>query len=745
MDLNDVPDAQPIMSETIVIKPENQADITKSNGSRNIRFLLPEYVEYFLPSQSNFSLDIKMSGRGEPIPSRDAAIHSLIQVVRSHNGAGSSLLESVEQYNTLVAQLYNYSKNDANANHRAEFEGLQANESWDENLYWSQGGTNWTTQTQADAMRNPAVARTVQIVTPLRTKLYDNDRYIPLAPLGGIRLELQLEDWRRALEYTTGSLAIGSDNGMPLDPVMLIIDTSGVQPAVGGEAAVDVFNYTGGGCTPGKGYVAGNIYSYTVAGEVDPGGFVQVYAVDVSGEIVSANIYALGTNTGTEPAVIPTPGVKITLDTQAAPSASYVAAVLEVKPDVWSIGDGAIGNPYQDIYAPLWALNAAELAAFVVSQGYVASPLDLKTKGYFGHNTAVSPDRRVTPQASAAYGATKCFPNTVMPFSIGDRVYFRNLLEADQHTLGVCSGFCHYETAAGVESQTPMMFMRPEITPVPALISRAAHAGKAADEYIFTKNHGYSHNLGGVKLYMENADRERGFTPDFAAFDRSNALLLTEARDNIADFNIHNIQYQMKRVEVPPQLLMADMAAAQSQAGLLLDLETVETRQVNLAAIGGPTSQLVSIPNITRALGILSVPLVQSEQRGLQFKSLRGLADNMSNYQLDLGELGLTPNRPVPTEMSSNADPKLQTQFVNEKIKGMESFGVTTNNLADQLNFSVAREFARPGQYMDLMALGDLRLNSQFDVPQTEAKLYIHFINHLRSINITGNGTQIAN
>ncbi len=55
------------------------------------------------------------------------------------------------------------------------------------------------------------------------------------------------------------------------------------------------------------------------------------------------------------------------------------------------------------------------------------------------------------------------------------------------------------------------------------------------------------------------------------------------------------------------------------------------------------------------------------------------------------------------------------------------------------------REFARPGQYMDLMALGDLRLNSQFDVPQTEAKLYIHFINHLRSINITGNGTQIAN
>ena len=61
------------------------------------------------------------------------------------------------------------------------------------------------------------------------------------------------------------------------------------------------------------------------------------------------------------------------------------------------------------------------------------------------------------------------------------------------------------------------------------------------------------------------------------------------------------------------------------------------------------------------------------------------------------------------------------------------------------MNYSVGRQFSRPGQYFNLMEAGDLLLKAQFDAPQTSPKLYCHFINHLRSINISKNGIQVMN
>jgi len=93
MDLADSPDAMKVDSQTIVIKPENQSNISKSNGSRNVRFHIPDYVSYWLPSQSNFTFNLKMSGRGNPIPSRDAGCHALFNTIRTHDGTGTHLLE----------------------------------------------------------------------------------------------------------------------------------------------------------------------------------------------------------------------------------------------------------------------------------------------------------------------------------------------------------------------------------------------------------------------------------------------------------------------------------------------------------------------------------------------------------------------------------------------------------------------------------------------------------------------------
>ena len=91
------------------------------------------------------------------------------------------------------------------------YEGYQASKSVKNNLYWALGGNNWTT---GDGLVTESVARTVQICSPLNTKMLSTDQFIPNAVLGGVRLELELDDYRRSLIYTTGKLGVERQNGL---------------------------------------------------------------------------------------------------------------------------------------------------------------------------------------------------------------------------------------------------------------------------------------------------------------------------------------------------------------------------------------------------------------------------------------------------------------------------------------------------------------------------------------------------
>ena len=193
----DTPTQAPIVSETLVIKPENQKDITRENQNRNVRFLIPNYVGYFLPSQSNFSFSITMEGRGNPIPSRDAGLHSLFNVVRTYDVTNSHLLEEVIQYNTLVAQKYQYSKTTSVDNYRAEFEGVQPNKSIDQNLYWKPDTTTYASGTVVA----PDVAKSVQFSGTIKTDF--GFRFQNLSTIDGIKISP--DDWYCFLdkgEYT---------------------------------------------------------------------------------------------------------------------------------------------------------------------------------------------------------------------------------------------------------------------------------------------------------------------------------------------------------------------------------------------------------------------------------------------------------------------------------------------------------------------------------------------------------------
>ena len=45
----------------------------------------------------------------------------------------------------------------------------------------------------------------------------------------------------------------------------------------------------------------------------------------------------------------------------------------------------------------------------------------------------------------------------------------------------------------------------------------------------------------------------------------------------------------------------------------------------------------------------------------------------------------------------------------------------------------------------NLMRAGDLQLKTQYDQLQTSAKLFVHYLMHIRSINCNKNGLRIAN
>lgn len=878
MDLGDSQTMPAIQSQVIVIKPENQANITKQNGSRNIKVFIPPHIGYWLPSQSDFHFNIKMKGRGQPIPSRDAGCHSLFLNIRSWDGTGTHLLESVEQYNTYVAQCYNYNKTQALSNDRAEFQGLQANKALDQNLYWAlDGGTNWSGGTISKAN----IARTIQFVSSLKTKLYDTDEYVPVECLGGVRLEAQLDNYLRSLEFTTGSLAIGAENGLPAYP-LAIMPSQGEYPALAGppvQTALPQFLYSGLGVNVGVDYVAGNSYAFGINAATPICGYIKVLAVAGSGGlVVPGNVFpqitqqTIGAAAGAYPAVAttvaPAGGVGATLNitvgaggtvtvanvavagsgysvgnvltvangliggggtdlkitliasdiagvsnpTQCeilclgetgattdraipvagdilhleAPTAITVpvAKTLRVADGANCIGAGRVANRNQNIHLPLWSGNGSALCNLALSYpvGAVAgdaiiSPIGDGVNGIppngagddFGDNPSSSlrnPRRDVAPRSSANYDPNGCFPSTIMPFSVGDSIYVKHLPDPtnplapglqDEALMGCLHSINEYKpkTPASPPVENPSGMPRLLIRPNVEALQATPAAGGAATPYTAKASvfgltttpipldgeYAYTRERHGLTVYTKSADRINGWTPTHI----TNSSLVKEAQEAV-DFEISDFQYQIKQIMMTEEIANREMAATNSEVGLQIDLETIATRQVNLAAIQGPTSQLISLPNISRGLGVLSVPLNQNEQRGLEYNSLRGYPDNATDYQWELGIMGLTPNRPVPVEKASFNNPLVQSQFVNENMKAFDSFGCPVSNLNNIcMNWSIGRQFARPQQYFDLSKAGDLLLKMQFNQAQNYPKLFVHFINHLRSINISKNGIQIMN
>ena len=738
MDLNDTKPAIPVIAETIIVKPENQNTITRQNGNRNIKFFLPDFIRYYLPSQSNFECNITMEGRGRPIPSPSAAFHSFWRRVTTRDGTSSHTIEETDYYNSLVAQMYTLKKTDQLNNQRLNFEGLQPNNSFDNNLYWTNNSADvWASKANAAGLAATTTsiastietAKQVQISSSLKTDLLNSDNLVPLNTLQGANIELEIEDYRRSLEYTTSSLGVEKVNGM-CPGMSFFQHTGGINVVAGQEGT----NFTSDAIY--------SMHSATAAGPIV--GWVSTGTVAAGGALASGQVqWYCNSDAGICPPDDTTGGNVFVL----VPGGGGTNATIEFSAGSQPVGALRVANVSTPYFVDLACGTPLDTLGAVTSVN----------NNDYGSGTERDPFRVLNAISNVASGLsqTNQAPNNMMPFSVGDSLFINTVAGGAERSLGLVSGFTQ-SSNTGTSSGNPIC--RVYFQPNAPVVTGAAGAALADGDLVSSLAGGVNGTgfdqtyqaTSGYVIYVKQNDRLNGITgfPHVAA-SPAYCPGLKEASAKKIDFNIEDLEYHVKRAEVDKSVDDNDMALANG-SGFKFDLETTITSLINVTNVLGQVSQNISIPKLRRALAVLSVPLTQDSQFSIDKKSLVGdptgakvgsnvaLQQGMTSYQYSIGTLGRQPMRPVPVEKASFKNPLIQTQSTAELIKGCDGFGFQLSNLSGiGMNFSIARQFARPGQFMDLQELGDLQLLANYEDVASSNKLFCHFIRHLRSIVIT--------
>lgn len=740
MNLDDAPTAPPVISETLVIKPNNQNNITRTNGNKQILIEVPDYVRYFLPSQSFFQADVTMTGRGNPIPSSSAGFHSFWRRITCRDGrTNANILDEIDYYNTYASQLYTTMKTDQINNDRLMFQGLQPTDSYTDNLYWEMQQTNTWASTTNCAGANVSgindinsVAKSVQISTPLQTELLSTDDFVPVNVLGGLNMELQIEDYRRALEYTHGNS--GVENGFGMCPGKLDI-TNGV----------DCCDVVGG--VVGDGFNDGRIYQLRVGSATGlVCGYVIVNTVNgaTDKKLATVDWYC----TSTDPVCPPTYATG-TL-TIVAPAGGANATV-RIKADTIPYGNLRRGSQDAPYFIDLATGTPTECLGTQTSTN----------NAFWGDGTLRDPFRTLNPitNANAGLSANNQQPVNNLPFSVGDRLFVSVSNNGDEKQLGLVTGFSISDTTNTVAGTgVCRVYFSPNAVVIPSGLSNDAVVPTGAGANGVGSTYAYNFATNGYQLYVKEVDRLNG-VPTQANINAPSysPRLITNSTLKI-DFTISDLEYHVKRVMMDASIDNNDMSLANG-AGYKFDLNSTATTLVNVTNVLGPTQQLIALPNIRRGLGILSIPLNQNDQFSISKKSLVGdprgspvasniaLQQGMTNYQYNLGSLvGRQPYRPVDVRKYSFKNPLIQTGAVTELIKANDSFGFNTSCLqALGMNFALGRALARPGQFFDIVQAGNIELLANYENVASANKLFCHFVRHLRRVNISKMGIMIQN
>ena len=242
-------------SEDKIAIKQTRVAIPSENGlsygsGQKIDITIPPDVQFFQPKESYLSMDVKIelpAGRAPTRLSLDEYIGGqvLLRDVRVYT-MGGTLLEEIQNYNTLVSVIYDYDTNQNIKNKRALTEGTMTGTPFYRGTKGAteSDNTNHITSPYYDAYDNDPVTEAfdstdynnAKLLLPLHTGIFQNDKIFPNT--AGLRLEIVLEDKTNVFRQLD---SVNKRNRPRLNPHFHSIDGEGTQFENGSSTALLYF------------------------------------------------------------------------------------------------------------------------------------------------------------------------------------------------------------------------------------------------------------------------------------------------------------------------------------------------------------------------------------------------------------------------------------------------------------------------------------------------------------------------
>lgn len=290
------------------------------------------------------------------------------------------------------------------------------------------------------------------------------------------------------------------------------------------------------------------------------------------------------------------------------------------------------------------------------------------------------------------------------PFCIGDEVWSGKQTDDDTESLGVIVEMTHDGTTG-------------------ELILKVCHNVPVSTDYT------YDHFIGDP-LWIRPSDRVNGLPSSINVPADLEPLMTAKL-----DYFINNVEYLVTQVSPPSGYVEAMLSQVNGSKGMVIDFRCWSTYRNTLSALNGLTTQWIPTET-TRAYSVLSTPLAQNKQLGIQYDSFRPESNGAKNYQYSYMNR-LMPDRPVHLERNSQTIPKPNALALIELEKSLVNAGVAVRDLQrSPEKFNIGRRFSGYGGTSSL-AGGTLSLRVEYNGAE-ERLMFNNYVAQLRRIKILG-------
>lgn len=309
-------------------------------------------------------------------------------------------------------------------------------------------------------------------------------------------------------------------------------------------------------------------------------------------------------------------------------------------------------------------------------------------------------------------------PSNNNPFDIGDLLYIAKADGTSEAPVGVI-------TAMDKDGDVDLKLTYIPNRPLNDEIGKSEAGTGTATDY-----------AQGSQIYIKQVDRTNGVTISATVMPPTQVAL---AKVPIS-YTIQDIELLMLQVQPPAGYIEGMMKQVSSEKGLSMDFRTWSLYRFNLSTTNGLTNQLIPATQ-TRAYSIMSVPLAIGQQNSIQQDSFQGQTDGCQNYQYVYGG-SLIPDRPISLVRYTQTPARTDALHIVELEKSLVNAGYGVRNLLRVPDrFVIGRAFSKYGQVMNL-AQQDLSLRVEY-LGATEEKLFEHFVQSLRRVNISAKGVLV--